>query len=176
MNLVIPGTCLQIFGQGVLLKGDSGTGKTLLCLELIHRGHKLVADDAVSLDAKGSQIFAKCPPQIQDFIYVKELGIINARKIFGPSAICLQTELKLVIQLSTDMEKQIPCLSGPYTTDSILNVDIPMLTISAAPLTLPILIETATRDLLLKAKGYSAFSAFNHQHQQSMSSLKEEIS
>lgn len=171
-DFIIPGTCIEILGQGVLLRGDSGTGKSLLSLELIRHGHKLVADDAVSVDAKNSKIFVKCPPRIQNFMYLKELGIINVREMFGPLAICLQTELKLVIQLSTTMEKQTPCLSDLYTTDSILNVDVPML-IMPTP-TYSILIETAVRGLLLKNKGYTAFNQFNHQ--QSMSSFKEERS
>lgn len=94
------GTFLKILGQGVLIKGQSSSGKSVLSLELIHRGHQLIADDAVWFEKKQQKILGKCPPQIQNFMYVKEFGIMNILKMFGADAISLYTELKLVIQLS----------------------------------------------------------------------------
>ncbi len=198
----LPGTFLNILGQGVFIKGQSGSGKSTLSLELVNRGHQLIADDAVWFEKKQQKILGKCPPLIQDFMYVKEFGIINVRKMFGANAICLYTELKLVIQLSSTKknERHIPKVfqatarrargraaqctqtymsseasaqhscslkDEGYTTTSILGVGIPTITMSArsAP---AILVETAVRDLLLKAQGYVACEEFNHQHQQFM--------
>lgn len=163
----IPGTFLEVWGVGVLLKGPSGAGKSVLALELIQRGHPFVADDAIWLEKKRDGLFGQCPPQTQDFMHIREFGIINVRKIFGNSAICLNTELKLVIALGLDEEKQPECLLTPHKTVSILDRDIPALTMPAH-LTLATLVETAVRDFTLKAQGYNAFDEFNQLQRQFM--------
>lgn len=104
---IIHGTFLSILGQGVLLKGRSHTRKSTLALELIHRGHQLVADDAVWFEQKDGQVWGKSPPNTQDFIHSRELGLLNVRKLFGHQAICACTELNLVVHLVANPKKNI---------------------------------------------------------------------
>lgn len=161
----IPGVLLEILGQGVLIKGESGVGKSTVALALVDRGHQLVADDAVCFEKSGETVTGSCPAEIQDFMYIKEFGIINIREMFGATAVSLNTELKLIIFLSSAAKTKFGCLSEPYETTSILDVDIPMLVMAATHCSLAMFIETIVRNLILKSQGYSAVKAFNEQHQ-----------
>ena len=166
----ISGTFLEIFGQGVLIKGESGSGKSVLALELIHRGHRLVSDDAVCFEKRCEKIFGRCPPQTQDFMYIEELGIVNIRKMFGSSALSLETPLHLIISLSSHIKQKSGRLSGSYESTSILGVTIPTLPIRATPAISTVLIETSVHNQMLQSQGYCAAEAFNAQQAKFMNS------
>jgi HPr kinase/phosphorylase len=166
--ITIPGIFAEVFGQGVLIKGKSGAGKSLLALELIDRGHCLIADDAVFFKKQDKKLVGFCSAVIQDFLYIPEFGIINVPKTFSASAVCLEAELQLMISLNAKVKEKPKDLSGNYETTTILDVDIPTLTMPSNHRNIAIIIETSIRDLMLKKEGYSALEAFEARQKQFM--------
>ena len=118
---VIHGVFLEVHGMGVLLTGDSGVGKSELALELLTRGHRLIADDA--------------PEFSRDFLEVRGLGILNVPAMYGDSAIKLSKDLRLVVQLqrlANQELQQFDRLHGSYRTHTILDIKIPAVTLPVA--------------------------------------------
>src|SRR6266851_8789110 len=94
------GVCMDVLGLGVLITGDSGAGKSELALELISRGHGLVADDVVEISKiAATTLEGRCPPMLKDFLEVRGLGLLNIRTIFGETAVRPKRKLKLVAHL-----------------------------------------------------------------------------
>ena len=118
------GVFLDVFEVGVLITGQSGLGKSELALELISRGHSLIADDAVELFRTGPEMLeGRCPPMLRDFLEVRGLGILNIRHIFGETSIRPKKILQLIINLvaaDDDYMKQLDRLSIRTETESIL--------------------------------------------------------
>src|SRR5215470_12942096 len=93
------GVCMDVLGLGVLITGDSGAGKSELALELISRGHGLVADDVVEVSRiAASTLECRCPQMLKDFLEVRGLGVLNIRTIFGETAVRPKMNLRLVVQ------------------------------------------------------------------------------
>ena len=147
------------------ITGDSGVGKSELALELLTRGHRLIADDAPEFSHVGPDIVrGRCPEALRDFLEVRGLGILNVRAMYGDSAIKLSKDLRLVIHLkrlaSEDLQ-QLDRLQGIYRTHTILDVDVLEVTLPVAPgRNLAVLVEAAVRDHILVRKGYNASEAF----------------
>ncbi len=163
--LTMHGVYMEVHAIGVLLTGPSGVGKSELALELITRGHRLVADDAPQFSRIAPDIInGTCPSPLQDFLEVRGLGILNVRELFGDSAIKINKYLKLIIRLeplSKKSIKQIDRLEGSYTTQSILDLDIPEITLPVAPgRNLAVLLECAARNHMLRISGYNASEEF----------------
>ncbi len=159
------GVFMEVIGIGVLLTGDSGIGKSEVALELLNRGHRLIADDTpefsrIALDA----LSGTCPPVLQDFLEVRGLGIINVREMFGGSAIKQSKYLRLIIhfqQMTDEDLSQIDRLRGSGQQRSILDVDIPQITLPVAPgRSLAVLVEGAVRNHILSYRGYNAVQHF----------------
>ncbi len=159
------GVFLEVLGMGVLLTGHSAVGKSELALELITRGHRLVADDAPEFRRIAPDIIAgSCPPMLREFLEVRGLGILNIRAMFGDSSIVNNMYLQLIVHLKrmklqeiADMERLR--VSGRNRT--VLGVEIPQITVPVAPgRNLAILVETAVRNHMLKLKGYDAAEVF----------------
>ena len=159
------GVFLEVLGMGVLLTGHSAVGKSELALELITRGHRLVADDAPEFRRIAPDIVAgSCPPLLREFLEVRGLGILNIRAMFGNSSIVNSMYLQLIIHLKrmklqeiADMERLK--VSGQSRT--VLGVEIPRITVPVAPgRNLAILVETAVRNHMLRLKGYDAAEVF----------------
>jgi len=159
------GVFLEVLGMGVLLTGHSAGGKSELALELITRGHRLVADDAPEFRRIAPDIVAgSCPPLLREFLEVRGLGILNIRAMFGDSSIANSMYLQLIIHLKrmklreiADMER----LQAVGQGRTVLGVDIPQITVPVAPgRNLAILVETAVRNHMLKLKGYDAAELF----------------
>ncbi|MCF6235598.1 MAG: HPr(Ser) kinase/phosphatase [Gammaproteobacteria bacterium] len=159
------GVFMEVIGIGVLLTGDSGIGKSEVAFELLNRGHRLIADDApefsrIALDT----LSGACPPVLQDFLEVRGLGVINVREMFGDSAIKQSKYLRLVIhfkQMTDEDLNQIDRLHGSGQQSSILDVDIPQITLPVAPgRSLAVLVEGAVRNHILSYRGYNAAQHF----------------
>lgn len=163
--VTIHGVFMEVNAIGVLITGPSGVGKSELALELITRGHRLVADDAPQFSRIAPDIInGTCPAALQDFLEVRGLGVINVRELFGDSAVKSNKYLRLIVRLEP-MEKDkllsIDRLEGSYKSRRILEMDIPEITVPVAPgRNLAVLLECAARNHMLRISGYSASEEF----------------
>lgn len=171
--LTLHGVYMEVMAIGVLITGPSGIGKSELALELISRGHRLIADDAPLFSRIAPDIIdGTCPETLQDFLEVRGLGIINVRELFGDSAIKKNKYLKLIVQLEPMETKsllELDRLEGSYRTRNILDMEIPEITLPVAPgRNLAILLECAARNHILKDSGYNASEVFAIRQQKMM--------
>ncbi len=153
------GVLVEVFGEGILIIGDSGVGKSETAVELINRGHRLIADDAVEIRRVSSKsLVGSAPDNIRHFIELRGVGIINARNIFGIGAVKLTERIDLVVKLESWNENKIYDrlgLEDEYL--SILGINVPVTTVPVKPgRNLAIIIETAARNNRQKRMGYSA--------------------
>ena len=170
-STVMHGVFLDVFDVGVLLMGKSGLGKCELALELISRGHGLVADDAVEIYRIGPETLeGRCPPVLRDFLEVRGLGVLNIRAIFGETAIRPKKPLKLIINLvSADdqLMQSLDRLSIQSEKQDILNVHIRKVSIPvAAGRNLAVLVEAAVRNFILQSRGLDSTKQFIERHTQ----------
>lgn len=129
------GVLVEVYGEGCLLTGDSGVGKSETAIELIKRGHRLVADDAVEIRRTAqTTLYGQSPENIRHFIELRGIGIINARKLFGMGAIKLQEKIDMVINLEQwDSAKVYDRMGLDNEYMKILGVEVPTLTIPVKP-------------------------------------------
>jgi HPr kinase/phosphorylase len=162
-KVTLHGVFMEVMGTGVLITGDSSIGKSELALELLTRGHRLIADDAPEFSRLAPDtVSGTCPDMLRDFLEVRGLGILNVRAMFGASSIKPNRNLRLIVVLQ-DMEDAIKMdrLHGSKQMRSILDVDIPEVTLPVGPgRNLAVLLETAVRNHILNTKGYDASQAF----------------
>jgi len=159
--VMLHGVFMEIMAIGVLLTGSSGVGKSELALDLITRGHRLVADDAPEFRRIAPDIVnGTCPRALIDFLEARGLGIINVRELFGASAIKRNKYLKLIINLERMEETRLldlDRLEGSYTTQDVLGVPIPSITLPVAPgRNLAVIVECAASNQILRAGGYNS--------------------
>ena len=153
------GVLVEVYGEGCLLTGDSGVGKSETAIELIKRGHRLVADDAVEIRRTAqTTLYGQSPENIRHFIELRGIGIINARKLFGMGAIKLQEKIDMVINLEQwDSSKVYDRMGLDNEYMKILGVEVPTLTIPVKPgRTLAVIIEVAAMNNRQKKMGYNA--------------------
>lgn len=174
--MTLHGVLMEIQGEGVLLSGDSGVGKSELALELLSRGHRLVADDAPQFTqhADGG-IEGICPPPLQDFIEVRGLGVVNVRVLFGDGAIAASTRLTLILRLqwmqAEDLGK-IDRLRPQRDMIDVLGKMIPSIVLPVAPgRALATLTEAAVSIHILNMGGYDATAEFTQQQRTYMNEL-----
>ena len=157
------GVLVDVFGVGVLLLGESGTGKSECALDLVSRGHRLVADDVVEVFRQGEAIvIGRGSAQARHHMEVRGLGIINVRELFGVTAIRYRKRIELVIQLeSWRPDVEYDRLGIEEQTQTILDVAVPRLRIPvSAGRSIAILVEVAARNHLLKLRGVHAARSF----------------
>lgn len=162
---VLHGVFMEVHGLGVLICGESGVGKSELALELISRGHRLIADDAPEFSRVGPDtIRGRCPDAIRDFLEVRGLGILDIRAMYGDTAIKMGKDLRLMVRLERYNPDALPLvdrLEGSYRQVSLLDTEVPEVTIPVAPgRNLAVLVEAAARNHILLRKGYNAPESF----------------
>ena len=162
-RITLHGVFMEVLGTGVLITGDSSIGKSELALELLTRGHRLIADDATEFSRTSPDtLLGTCPEMLRDFLEVRGLGILNVRAMFGASAIKQHRNLRLIVVLQ-DIEEatQMDRLHGSRKIRRIQDVNIPEITLPVGPgRNLAVLLEVAVRNHILNAKGYDASQAF----------------
>jgi len=160
----IHGVLVEVFGLGILLLGESGVGKSETALDLVHRGHRLVADDVVDMHCvNGNMLMGMGANRILGHhMEIRGLGIINITHMFGVRAIRDRIEVQLVVELETwDSAKSYDRLGTDELTMEFLGVNIPKLEIPVKPgRNIPIIIETAAMNEKLKSMGYNAAKEF----------------
>ena len=157
------GVLMDIFGVGVLILGKSGIGKSECALDLILRGHRLVADDMVHIQKRSpSSVFGSGFEVIQHHMVIRGLGIINIRSLFGVEAIRERKKIELVLELMEwDAHREYDRLGFEEEKFSILGVELPMLRVPVTPArNLTTIIEVAVRNHLLKVMGYDSALEF----------------
>lgn len=169
-RVTLHGVFLEVFTIGVHLAGESGCGKSELALELITRGHRLIADDAPEFTQISPDIIdGTCPEVLQDCLEVRGLGVMNVRQMFGDAAVKLNKFLRLIIQLEMPQNgaqaQGLDRLRGDTGTQRVLELDIPCITLQVrAGRNLAVMVEAAVRDFMLKMKGFDASAAFVERH------------
>jgi HPr kinase/phosphorylase len=158
------GVMLDVLEIGVLITGESSIGKSELALELVSRGHGLVADDVVELQQIGPEVIqARCPPMLRDFLEVRGLGVLNIRSIFGETAVRPRKSLRLIVHLDAPEAGQEPRnrLATRSGTQLILGVEVPTVTLGVAPgRNLAVLVEAAVRNHILITRGLDSTREF----------------
>lgn len=163
---LLHGVMMEVYSIGVLITGASGVGKSELALELVTRGHRLVADDCPEFTRVAPDVIdATCPENIRDMLEVRGLGLLNIREMFGDTAVKPNKYLRLILhltpQLGDDQTSPDARLHGDFSLRRILEVDIPQLTIPVGPgRNLAVLTEAAVRNFALKNKGMDAAKTF----------------
>ncbi len=164
---IIHGVMMDVHGTGVLITGDASVGKSELALELISRGHILVADDAPEFTriAHGT-LECQCPPLLRDFLEVRGLGVLNIALMYGDAHTRSRKILRCIVHLQPvigdDYSSQLEVIAGdrisePSETRTVLGVNVPRRTIPVAPgRNMAVLVEAVIRDQILRAGGYSA--------------------
>src|SRR6185436_10089315 len=158
------GVLMDVLGLGVLITGDSGVGKSELGLELISRGHGLVADDVVEISRIAvNTLEGRCPPMLKDFLEVRGLGLLNIRTIFGETAVRRKMKLRLVAHLERQALGRDPTERLPLAalSEDILGVTVGKVIIPvAAGRNLAVLVEAAVRNQILKLRGIDSMAEF----------------
>lgn len=151
-----PAVLLQVLGQGVLLLGEAGIGKSDLALGLVERGHALVADDRVEfeIDEQG-RLCGRARPGFEGFLAVRDLGVINLLKLYGEAAVAAQRPIDLVLKLESRFDSDgLAPVRGEW---SLLDCDVPAWSLAVEPQrNLPLLVETIVRLNRLAMQGYDA--------------------
>jgi HPr kinase/phosphorylase len=173
------GVFMEVFTIGVLITGGPGTGKSELALELLNRGHRLIADDAPEFTQISPEIIdGTCPEALQDCLEVRGLGVLNVRSMFGDAAVKLNKFLRLIVHLDVPNPDETPeavdRLHGDTGTETVLDLEVPRITLPVvAGRNLAVITEAAVRDFMLKMKGYDAASAFIERHSRLLRSQSE---
>ena len=166
------GVFMDILGLGVLLTGESGLGKSELGLELISRGHGLVADDAVDLyRISQTAIEGRCPELLLNLLEVRGIGLLDIKAIFGETAVRRKMRLKLLVHLvrKETMEREFERLPYEPLFEEILDVPVRKAVIAVdAGRNLAVLVEAAVRNTVLQLRGIDTYGEFVRRHQKAM--------
>ncbi|HSL20708.1 MAG TPA: HPr(Ser) kinase/phosphatase [Vicinamibacterales bacterium] len=156
---IIHGVLMDVLGLGVLVIGDSGIGKSECALDLVVRGHRLVADDTVELRRRGEGVvLGSCPELTRYHMEIRGLGVINIRDLFGVAATRSSKRVELLVQLERwDPVREYDRLGLDDERHDVLGVSVPMIRMPVAPgRNLAILVEVAARNQLLRTRGHHA--------------------
>ena len=156
---VIHGVLMDILGLGVLIVGDSGIGKSECALDMVVRGHRLVADDTVEIHRRGDRdVIGTCPELTRHHMEVRGLGVINIRDLFGVASTRVTKRLELVVQLERwDQNREYDRVGLDDSYYDLIGVRLPLVRMPVAPgRSVAILVEVAVRNQILRARGRHA--------------------
>ena len=166
------GVFMDILGLGVLLTGESGLGKSELGLELISRGHGLVADDAVDIyRISQTSLEGRCPELLMNLLEVRGIGLLDIRAIFGETAVRRKMRLKLIVHLvrKETMEREFERLPYEPLYEDVLGLPVRKVVIAVdAGRNLAVLVEAAVRNTILQLRGIDTYQEFVQRHQRAM--------
>ena len=152
------GVLVEVYGEGVLILGDSGIGKSETAIALVERGHRLIADDAVEIKRVSAKtLVGSAPDLIRHYVELRGIGIIDVRRIYGMGAVKMSEKIDLVIHLEPWVEGKMYDRFGlSEETYNILGIDIPSITVPVRPgRSLPIILEIAAMNHRQKKMGYN---------------------
>ena len=160
------GVLMEVYGEGLLLTGDSGMGKSEAAVELLKRGHRLIADDAVEIrKISGHTLVGTAPELIRNYVEIRGIGVINVAKLFGMGAVRAENEINLVVQIVPwDQQKEYDRLGLDDQYLELMGVKIPMHTIPITPgRNLAVVLEVAAMNNRQRKMGYNAAVEFTEQ-------------
>src|SRR4249919_3099210 len=173
-RVTLHGVFMEIYSIGVLITGDSGAGKSELALELISRGHRLVADDAPEFTQIAPDVLdGTSPEMLQDMLEVRGLGVLDIRQMFGDTAVKKNKYLRLIVHLTQPnlfppkepSPGGLERITGDIGARRVLDLDVPLITLPVMPgRNLAVLTEAAARGHILRAKGVDPAAAFMARH------------
>ena len=152
------GVLMDIDGVGVMIKGSSGIGKSEIALELLRRGHRIVADDIVVIKRVGNVLDGSANPLVKNFMELRGVGLVNVVRLYGASSIKLNQEIELIIELEHwDNSKTYERLGGQEEKEDILGISLTKMTIPVSPgRNIAVVVETAANVYRLSQMGYNA--------------------
>ena len=166
------GVFMDILGLGVMITGESGLGKSELGLELISRGHGLVADDSVDLYRINQTIIeGRCPDLLQNLLEVRGIGLLDIRAIFGETAVRRKKRLKLIVHLvrRETMERDYERIPYEPITKDVLGIEVRKVVVQVvAGRNIAVLVEAAVRNAILQLRGIDTYKEFVERHQRLM--------
>lgn len=171
-STTIHGVLVDVYGIGMLISGSSGIGKSETALELVKRGHRLIADDAVEIRQTADHVLnGNAPELIRHLLEIRGVGIINVMTLFGAGAVRNVKKISVVVKLETwQQDKQYDRLGLDEETTRIIDTDVPLVTIPVRPgRNLAVIIEVAAMNFRLKRMGYNAALQFTNKLTESLS-------
>ena len=165
------GVLVEVYGEGILLLGDSGVGKSETAIELLKRGHRLIADDAVEIKrVSATSLIGRAPEIIRHYVELRGIGIVDVRRLFGMGAVKDSEKIDLIINLETWQEDKMYDRFGleEHTTE-ILGINVPSIVLPVSPgRNLSVVIEVAAMNNRQKKMGYNTAEEFNKRLMESM--------
>lgn len=165
------GVLVEVYGEGILLLGDSGVGKSETAIELIKRGHRLIADDAVEIKRVSATTLVGCAPEIiRHYVELRGIGIVDVRRLFGMGSVKETEKIDLVVNLETWKDgKMYDRLGLDEETTDILGIKVPSIVLPVCPgRNLSVVIEVAAMNNRQKRMGYNTAEEFNKRLMESM--------
>ncbi len=168
------GVLIEVYGEGILLLGDSGVGKSETAIELIKRGHRLIADDAVEIKRVSAKtLVGRAPELIRHYVELRGIGVVDVRRLFGMGSVKETEKIDLVINLENWQQgKMYDRLGLENTTEEILGIKVPSIVLPVCPgRNLSVVIEVAAMNNRQKRMGYNTAEEFNKRLMESMGLL-----
>ena len=165
------GVLVEVYGEGILLLGDSGVGKSETAIELLKRGHRLIADDAVEIRrVSATTLVGRAPEIIKHYVELRGIGIVDVRRLFGMGSVKETEKIDLVINLEPWQDgKMYDRLGLDESTTEILGIDVPSIVLPVCPgRNLSVVIEVAAMNNRQKRMGYNTAAEFNKRLMESM--------